>query len=100
MGIDSTMETQCAAEMLEKFEIFRSKWYHEISSIATITALNNIKNYIGKGCCSNIQEGAETNRNERLHKLLKKSLLGSSTIISPELAIAVLSVVLYIWNTI
>ena len=34
-------------------------------------------------------------KNERLHKYLKRSLVGESSVISPELAIVVLSAVLY-----
>ena len=64
-----------------------------------LTQSKKIRTHICKGCCSDIPPGLGTQKNEQLYKLLKKSLLGGASVILPELAIAVLSVVLYIWSS-
>ena len=50
------------------------------------------------GCLSNIPVGCGTEKNERLHRHLNRSLLCGVSKIGPELAIAVMTCVLYAWN--
>ena len=59
---------------------------------------NRLRKHIRKGCCSAIPAGSGTQRNERLHKSLKRSLLGGASTLSPELAVAVFAIVLYVWS--
>lgn len=61
----------------------------------TIHELDNLKVHIRKGCLSQIPPGHGTECNERLHHTLNESLLCGSSIISPEIAIAVLSLIFY-----
>ena len=97
-GEERTKNTPCPEDIRCNLEMFLRKWEGKLPK-ATLDAVEKIQNHIGKGCCSDIPPGAGTQKNERLHKLLKKSLLGGASVISPELAIAVLSVVLYIWSS-
>jgi len=61
-------------------------------------AIANMQKHIRSGCCSEIPPGTGTQKNERLHRQLKRSLLGNAGTILPEFAIAVLTVVLYVWS--
>ena len=96
-GEKRSMNTPCTEEIESNLAMFLKKWENELSEM-TLDSLRKLKNHIRKGCCSNIPPGAGTQKNERLHKFLKRSLLGGAAVISPELAIAVLSCVLYIWS--
>ena len=78
-------------------EMFLKKWECQLP-VATIESIKNLRKHIRKGCCSAIPAGAGTQRNERLHKSLKRSLLGGASTVSPELAVAVFSIVLYFWS--
>ena len=77
--------------------MFLNKWALSLSN-STMDAVRKIRKHILKGCCSCIPPGAGTQRNEHLHKYLKRSLLGGASTISPELAVAVFFVVLYVWS--
>ena len=96
-GEKRSMNTPCVEEIEGNLAMFLQKWENELSEM-TLDSVRKLKNHIRKGCCSNIPPGAGTHNNERLHKFLKRSLLGGAAVISPELAIAVLSCVLYIWS--
>ena len=78
-------------------EMFLKKWESQLP-VATMESIKNLRKHIRKGCCSAIPAGAGTQRNERLHKSLKRSLLGGASTVSPELAVAVFSIVLYVWS--
>ena len=49
-------------------------------------------------CLSDIPTGCGTEKNERLHRHLNRSLLCGVAKIGPELAIAVMTCVLFAWN--
>lgn len=72
-------------------------WSDRLPS-ATLTAIDSLRNHIRKGCLSNIPPGCGTERNERLHRHLNRSLLCGVSKLGPELAIAVLSTAFYAWN--
>ena len=92
------MPTPCTEDIQSNLEMFLQKWQKQLSE-ATIDSIDKLRSHISRGCCSDIPPGIGTQKNERLHKLLKKLLLGGASVISPELAIAVLSLVLYIWSS-
>ena len=97
VGEERTMETPSAEDQLSNLEIFLTKWQGQLSK-ETLAVVGNIRKHVEKNCCSYLPPGLGTQKNERLHKLLKKSLLGGASTISPELAVAIFSVVLYIWS--
>ena len=49
--------------------------------------------HIRKGCLSGLKPGEGTESNERLHKNLNKSLLFGATMVGPEIAIAIISLI-------
>ena len=55
----------------------------------------NIKKHINNNCLSGIEPGHGSEGNEHLHKLLNRSMLRGATIISYELAEAVLTVLFH-----
>ena len=55
----------------------------------------NIKKHINNNCLSGIEPGHGSERNEHLHKLLSRSMIRGATIISYELAEAVLTVLFH-----
>lgn len=77
---------------------FLERWTNVPSSPLTRTTLAEIENlrcHIAKGCLSDIPAGHGTERNEQLHRLLNRSLIAEATRISTELAIALLTILLY-----
>ncbi|XP_032218510.1 uncharacterized protein LOC5518042, partial [Nematostella vectensis] len=78
-------------------QMFISKWESRLA-LASADACKNIRKHIKKGCCSGIPPGVGTQKNERLHKYLKRSLLGGANTISPELAVAIFTMVFYVWS--
>lgn len=97
VGATRAMETPDSESIEANLEMFVKKWKHCLSDESK-NAIENMKKHIRNGCCSGIPPGVGTQKNERLHKQLKRSLLGGASTISPELAIAVFTVVLYVWN--
>ena len=77
---------------------FLERWTNVPSSPLTRSALQEIENlrcHIAKGCLSDIPAGYGTEKNERLHRLLNRSLISGATRISTELAIALLIILLH-----
>ena len=63
-----------------------------------VESINDLRDHIIRGCLSDIPPGEGTERNERLHDFLSSSLLCGAKTLSPELAIAILAYILYVWN--
>lgn len=64
----------------------------------TLHQIELSRKHIRKGFLSDIPIGCGTEKNERLHRHLNRSLLCGVSKIGPELAIAVMTCVLYAWN--
>ena len=58
----------------------------------------NVREHVRRGCLSGIPPSAGTTLNERLHRHLKRSMLCGASSVSPELAIPILALVLYVWT--
>ena len=89
-----TPDPECIASNLQ---MFIEKWEYCLTDESK-KAIANMQKHIRGGCCSEIPSGTGAQKNERLHKQLKRSLLRNAGTILPEFAIAVLTVVLYVWN--
>ena len=90
--------------LLYNVKHFMEKWgnlHHEkegcILTPAVVKEIELIKKHMQKGCLSEIPPGFGTNRNENLHRSINHRLAGNH--ISVELAVALLSVFFYMWNT-
>ena len=90
-------ETPDQETVESNLEMFLNKW-ESLLSAASLDSITNLRKHIRKGCCSGIPAGVGTQKNERLHKTPKQSLLGGASTLSPELAVAVFSIVLYVWS--
>lgn len=73
------------------------KWKGKLSG-ATLKAFENLQVHVRKGCLSGIPPSAGTAINGRLHRHLKRSMLCGASAISPELAVPILALVLYVWT--
>lgn len=73
------------------------RWSNKLPE-ETIERIHDLREHIDRGCLSGIPPGEATECNERLHELLSDSLLCAAKSLSPELAIAILAYVLYVWN--
>ena len=60
--------------------------------------LEKLRRHINNDCLSQIVPGAGTAGNERIHRCLNRSLLCGTSIVGPELAIAILTTLIYILN--
>jgi hypothetical protein len=74
-----------------------SRWATKLPE-ETVERIHDLREHIDRGCLSGIPPGEGTERNERLHEFLSDSLLCAAKSLSPELAIAILAYVLYVWN--
>ena len=101
-GSTRMANTPSPAVMLQNLDNFLKKWNdqkhegHNILPCQTIEELNKLKTHIEKGCLSNIPPSGGTNRNEALHKTLRKNI--SRQRIGVQLALALLGISFYIWN--
>ena len=73
------------------------RWQGQLNA-KTLKAIDDLRKHINKGCLSNILPGEGTGKNERFHRHLRRSLLVGASTISPELAVACLTLALYVWN--
>lgn len=102
VGPNRISNTPSPANMLRNLDHFLKKWKdqkHETDDIllsAAIHELSKLRMHIGKGCLSDIPPSGGTNRNEALHKTLRKSI--SRQRIGVQLALALLGISFFIWN--
>ena len=73
------------------------KWRGKLS-VATVSAIENLRHHVRKGCISEIPPSAETTLHERFHRHLKRSMLCGASSICPDLALPILALVLYVWS--
>lgn len=98
------MGTPKPQEMLANIEYFMSEHADFIDSLMTekkkefYKAIENIKGHIIKDCISDIYPGHGTEANEVLHRLLNYSCIRGVSNISPELMLALLTVLFYSYN--
>ena len=57
--------------------------------------IQKLKKHIMNGCLSGLPPGFGTEKNERLHRLLNRSMLTGATRISVELAVAILTLLFH-----
>lgn len=60
--------------------------------------IQKLRLHISSGCLSEIEPGAGTAGNERIHPCLNRSLLCGTSVVGPELAIAILTTLFYSLN--
>jgi len=81
---------ECNKDFIESLEINRRmKVKEEIRKLSV---------HIENGCLSGIMPGQGTEANERLHRVINRSMITGSTNISPELAKAILAVIFHYFN--
>ncbi|XP_032240268.2 uncharacterized protein LOC5514795 isoform X2 [Nematostella vectensis] len=61
--------------------------------------LDDLRLHIRLGCLSGVPAGEGTEKIENLHRFMQKSYLSNLTVITPEMAIAVLTCLFYTWNS-
>ncbi|XP_046840723.1 uncharacterized protein LOC124434843 isoform X2 [Xenia sp. Carnegie-2017] len=81
----------------DNLEHFMTRWSNKLPE-ETVERIHDLREHIERGCLSGIPPGEGTERNEKLHDFLTESLLCAAKSLSPELAIAILAYVLYVWN--
>ena len=60
--------------------------------------IEKLRWHISNGCVSEIEPGAGTSGNERIHRCLNRCLLCGTSVVGPELAIAILTTLFYSLN--
>ena len=91
------MPTACPTDTEANLERLLFVWTKKLTK-ETLREIEHLRKHIRKGCLSEIPVGCGTEKNERLHRHLNRSLLCGVLKIGPELAIAVMTCVLYAWN--
>ena len=97
LGSEITRPTPCPDEIESNLERLLFVW-REKRKKETLVQIENLRKHIKKGCLSDIPVRCGTEKNERLHGHLNRSLLCGLSKIGPELAVAVMACALYAWN--
>ena len=97
LGDERQMLTACPMEIEANLERLLFVWTKNLNK-DTLREIEQLRKHIRKGCLSDIPAGCGTEKDERLHRHLNRSLLCGFSKIGPELAIAVMTCVLYAWN--
>lgn len=104
-GVGRLKATPPKETLLKNLENFCRKWKH-ISDTSTDGQLlresfdeqvKNLKKHILQGCLSDIPPGYSTSINESLHQKINNLFAGAK--MGPELALALLTVFFYAWNS-
>ena len=91
------MSTVCPEEIEANLERLLFVWKKNLNK-DSLNQIEQLRKHIRKGCLSDKPVGCGTEKNERLHRHSNRSLLCGVSKIGPELAIAVMTCVLYAWN--
>ena len=101
-GKERTMVTPTREAILSNLNYFLKKHIQLFEAIpaSTIKKIDkhSIKQHIENNCLSGIEPGYGSEANEQLHKLLNRSMLRGATVISFELAEAILTVLFHHYN--
>ena len=97
LGTERTTSTPGSDEIEANLERLLFSWKDRLPK-ETLHQLECLRKHIQKGCLSDIPPGCGTQKNERLHRHINRSLLCGVSKIGPELAIAVMSCALFAWN--
>lgn len=104
-GDDGANRLKCTptAEKLEgNLNSFMERWSYVPDGPMnknTFQEIEKLRIHIKKGCLSGIPPGFGTTRNEHLHSLLNRSLMVGTARMSVELAVAILSVLFFHYNS-
>lgn len=95
---EERQESTPAAEVIEgNLEQFLIRWRQSLPQ-ATLSAIETLRSHIHIGCLSSVPPVEET---EKIRETMQKHLyqsLGGASVLTPELAVAVLTCVLGAWN--
>ena len=102
MGSRRLQSTPEPDKIVENLDLFLNRWRVELSKMEEHEMLMNeigkLKKHILNGCLSGIQPGSGIEANERLHRLLNRSLVSGASNIGPELLEAILAIIFYCYN--
>ena len=101
-GPSRTMNTPSISIMLQQLDNFILKWkpekYNEENILPhfTLSELSKLRKHMEKGCLSDIPPSWGSNRNEALHKTLRKNI--SRQRLGIQLALVLLGIGFFAWN--
>lgn len=106
-GEKRTMKTPEKEILSQNLDRFVKKWSHitrtgqggedDLFRPNFIQQITNLKEHISSGCLSGIPPGYSTSINESLHEKLNDLFAGAK--MGPELALALLTIFFYSWNS-
>ena len=102
VGEEHTLPTPEECIISRNLDSFCERWLNILSQPElsnTMGEIAKLKQHITKGCLSGIGAGQGTAGNERLHRSLNRSLLCGASVLSPDLALAVLTALFYSLNS-
>lgn len=102
LGETRLRKTPSAEKIMENLNRFINRWNTLANSPLledTMSEIEKLKKHIMNGCLSGLPPGFGTEKNERLHRLLNRSMLTGATRISVELAVAILTLLFHYHTT-
>lgn len=98
LGETRLRETPSSEKIMLNLNSFINRWNTLANSPLsedTMCEIEKLKKHITNGCLSGLPPGFGTEKNERLHRLLNRSMLTGATRISVELAVAILTLLFH-----
>ena len=102
IGKERKMIIPCPETILRNTDTFRRQWGNTsvkgqlVLPEAALKALDNLRNLAEKGCLSDIPVFCGADRNENLHKSVKRTIKQGK--IDIQLAVSLLGLYFYKWN--
>ncbi|KXJ12651.1 uncharacterized protein LOC110241820 [Exaiptasia diaphana] len=90
-------ETVSPLEIEANLDILLTNWRSQLSE-GTMDALDTLRQHIRQGCLSGIPPGEGTEKIDALHRYIHKSFLARVTVITPQMAFAIFTCLVYAWN--
>lgn len=92
-----TEETTSPLEIEANLDLLLMNWRSKLTE-NTLLSLDYLRHHIRRGCLSGIPPGEGTEKIDPLHRYLQKSFLGRVTVITPDMAFAIFTCLIYAWN--
>lgn len=92
-----TEETTSPLEIEANLDFLLTNWRSKLTE-ATMASLDYLRHHIRRGCLSGIPPGEGTEKIDPFHRYIQKSFLSRVTVITPDMAFAIFTCLIYAWN--
>lgn len=95
--LERSEETASPLEIEANLDVLLTNWRSQLTE-GTMEAIDSLRWHIRQGCLSGIPPGEGTEKIDALHRYIQKSFLTRVTVITPQMALAIFTCLIYAWN--